>query len=542
MYYPFFGLRHAPFRITPDTGVFFEGGNRGAVLEALIYAIREGEGIVKVTGEVGSGKTMLCRVLQQRLAASVDIVYLANPNLPPDEILHAIAFEMQLPVTRQASRLEVMHALQDHLVRRHAARRQVVVFVEESQGMPLATLEEIRLLSNLETDRDKLLQIVLFGQPELDENLRNPAIRQLRERITHSFYLSPLTDLQIRDYLAFRLHAAGYRGPELFPKAVIHAIAQASEGLTRRVNILADKTLLSAFADNTHTLALRHVRTAVGDSEFRRRDIGGSGGARARLGELAAVPRWAWALFASALALVAVGMWWWMSGREADLRASVAASPAPRAALPLALADRIASAAEGTTSSGSIAPAMAAPAGAASTGVRAGPSAPPDVAYLRIAPELSEPAPDPFRDAREVARNDGAVAARSSARSDPTVRARSADRLEDRMAHTLAWLGRADPDTYLVQLLNTPDEEYLKQTLKNLAKSIDPDRLFVYRTFAGMRPSMSIAYGGFDSPGAARAAIAELPDSIRRFGPYHRTVRGIRTELESARDAERAPA
>ena len=187
MYYTFFGLQQPPFRITPDTEFFFEGGNRGAILEALIYAITQGEGIVKVTGEVGSGKTMLCRVLQPRLRHSVEIVYLANPSVSPEEILHAIAFELQLPVPREAARLEVMHALQQFLLQRHAENRQVVVFVEESQGMPIATLEEIRLLSNLETERHKLLQIVLFGQPELDENLRQNNIRQLRERITHSF-------------------------------------------------------------------------------------------------------------------------------------------------------------------------------------------------------------------------------------------------------------------------------------------------------------------------------------------------------------------
>ena len=131
MYYAFYGLKLPPFRITPDTEFFFDGANRGAVLEALTYAIISGEGIVKVTGEVGSGKTMLCRVLQQRLAPTVDIVYLANPNVPPEQILHAIAFELQLPVAREASRLEVMHALQAYLVERHAQRRQVVAFVED---------------------------------------------------------------------------------------------------------------------------------------------------------------------------------------------------------------------------------------------------------------------------------------------------------------------------------------------------------------------------------------------------------------------------
>jgi MSHA biogenesis protein MshM len=268
MYYEFFGLTHAPFKITPDTDVFFEGGNRGAILEALIYAITHGEGIIKVTGEVGSGKTMLCRVLQTRLPPNVETVYLANPSVSPEEILHAIAFEMQLRVPRDASRLEVMHALNDYLVERHSQQRQVVVFVEESQGMPISTLEEIRLLSNLETKHHKLLQIVLFGQPELDDNLRQQNIRQLRERITHSFSLLPLDHEDVRAYLTFRLQAAGYHGPDLFSRRVIAYMTQACDGLTRRLNLVADKALLAAFAEGTHNVSLDHVKAAVRDSEF----------------------------------------------------------------------------------------------------------------------------------------------------------------------------------------------------------------------------------------------------------------------------------
>lgn len=268
MYLTHFGLSQPPFRITAHTEFFYGGGNRGAILDALIYAIRQGEGIVKVSGEVGSGKTMLCRMLQERLPAEVETVYLANPSVSPDEILHAIAFEMQLSLPRDAERLEVMQALQEYLVERHAQGKQVVVFVEEAQGMPLETLEEIRLLSNLETQHYKLLQIVLFGQPELDRNLARTEIRQLKERITHSFTLKPLTESEIRDYLMFRLRAADYHGPDLFGPVVIRLIARASKGLTRRVNIIADKTLLAAYADNTHTVTLKHVRAAIQDSEF----------------------------------------------------------------------------------------------------------------------------------------------------------------------------------------------------------------------------------------------------------------------------------
>jgi len=168
MYYDYFNLKQPPFKITPDTSLFFPGGDRGAILDALIYAIVSGEGIVKLVGEVGSGKTTLCRMLEKELPKNIEIVYLANPSLSPDNILHAIAFELHLKVRPDDSRLKVMNSLQNYLLERHAENKQIVVFVEEAQSMPIATLEEIRLLSNLETAQNKLLQIVIFGQPELD--------------------------------------------------------------------------------------------------------------------------------------------------------------------------------------------------------------------------------------------------------------------------------------------------------------------------------------------------------------------------------------
>ncbi|MBI2994653.1 MAG: AAA family ATPase [Gammaproteobacteria bacterium] len=268
MYYEYFGLKQPPFRITPDTTLFFPGGNRGPILEALVYAILNGEGIVKVVGEVGSGKTMLCRMLEKELPGHVEIVYLANPSLSPENILHAIAFELKLPVQPVTSRLQVMQDLQNYLLERHAGNRQVLVFVEEAQGMPIATLEQIRLLSNLETQQHKLLQLVLFGQPELDVRMARPEIRQLKERITYSFHLNPFAVDDIRDYLNSRLRACGFRGAEVFTPAAVRAIARHSNGLVRRINILADKSLLAAYADNMHEVSARHVRRAASDSEF----------------------------------------------------------------------------------------------------------------------------------------------------------------------------------------------------------------------------------------------------------------------------------
>ena len=271
MYQGHFGLERPPFKITPDTSMFYEGSQRGAALDALSYAIASGEGIVKVVGEVGSGKTMLCRMLEIRLADKVDVIYIANPSLSPDNILHVIAHELGLEVDNSSSKLDVMQRLQDYLLKKHADNRQVVLFVEEAQSMPIETLEEIRLLSNLETEHCKLLQMVLFGQPELDGKLAQSQIRQLKERITHSFYLDPFPPRDVLEYLNFRLRNAGYRGPDVFNQKTANAIEKYSAGLTRRINILADKALMASFSEGGHEVTVKHVQAGAIDSDFKKR-------------------------------------------------------------------------------------------------------------------------------------------------------------------------------------------------------------------------------------------------------------------------------
>jgi type II secretory pathway predicted ATPase ExeA len=267
LYLDHFGLTEPPFRITPHTDFFFEGADRGATLEALIYAVLHDEGIVKVSGEVGSGKTMLSRVLMERLPQHVATIYLATPSLARDEILHAIADDLELRLSPER-RSVALRELQEHLIRLYGEGRRVVILIDEAHVMPEDTLEQVRLLSNLESNRHKLLQIVLFGQPELDSTLAKPGLRQLRDRITHSFRMRPLKPPEVSKYLSFRMRAAGYRGPEVFTPRAVRLVSRASGGLTRRINILADKALLSAYTENTHAITDRHVRAAVADSEF----------------------------------------------------------------------------------------------------------------------------------------------------------------------------------------------------------------------------------------------------------------------------------
>ncbi len=266
LYLEHFGLNEPPFRITPHTDFFFEGAERGPTLEALAYAVLHDEGIVKVSGEVGSGKTMLCRMLMERLPAEVATIYLATPSFARDEILQAIADELALKLSER--RTVALRELQEHLITLYGAGRRVVILIDEAHVMPEDTLEQVRLLSNLESSRHKLLQIVLFGQPELDATLAKSSLRQLRDRITHSFRMRPLPAPEVAKYLDFRMRAAGYRGPQVFAPAAARQIARASGGLTRRINILADKALLAAYSDGTHAITERHVKAAIADSEF----------------------------------------------------------------------------------------------------------------------------------------------------------------------------------------------------------------------------------------------------------------------------------
>src|SRR5436190_48346 len=210
---------------------------------------------------------MLCRVLMERLPPQVETIYLATPSLARDEILHAIADDLELRLTPERATV-ALRELQEHLIRLYGAGRRVVVLIDEAHVMPEETLEQVRLLSNLESNRHKLMQLVLFGQPELDATLAKPSLRQLRDRITHAFRMRPLSAPEVAKYVSFRMRAAGYRGPDVFAPGALAMIARASGGLTRRINILADKSLLAAFTENTHAVGRRQVRAAIADSEF----------------------------------------------------------------------------------------------------------------------------------------------------------------------------------------------------------------------------------------------------------------------------------
>lgn len=267
MYLDHFGLTEAPFKITPVTDFFFPGANRAEILEALLYAISNSEGIIKITGEVGSGKTMLCRMLLERFPEQIEAVYLANPSLSREEMLYAIADGLNLNLEGQRVNI-ILQTLQNHLELKITQGKRVVILVDEAHAMPLETMEELRLLYNLQVGNHKLMHIVLVGQPELNDKLNQPNMRQLKDRIIHHFSMLPLSQNIIESYLLFRMRTAGYRGPTPFSVAAATHIGKASQGLMRRVNILADKALLAAFVENTHGIDIRHVQAAIRDTEL----------------------------------------------------------------------------------------------------------------------------------------------------------------------------------------------------------------------------------------------------------------------------------
>ena len=479
MYLEHFGLREAPFRITPHTEFFFAGANRGATLEALIYAITHDEGIVKVSGEVGSGKTMLCRMLLEKLPPDVETVYLANPSLSAADIHHAIADELQteLPDGRAHQRLRV---LQDRLLEIYAADRKVVVMIDEAHAMPTETLEEIRLLSNLESNKHKLLHIVLFGQPELDERLAASNMRQLKERITHNFALEPLRRDDIGEYLMFRMRAAGYRGPDLFTPDAVQLVSKTSEGLTRRINILADKALLSAFSENKHQIDRRQVKAAARDAQFSpMRD----GSAR----PVAWVAGAALIVILTSLAFVAGS---YRTNTDAsEITTANTANP-----LPAAPEDK--------------------------------PVAPPTPDDNR---QQEAPAPIQEASAAPAANAEHAQADQGTPPVPEPAIARK-QTLAERIAATNEWLERTPETHYFIQLLSTDgnNEHGVEIFLENVSKTLDPKQIRVYRSTLSGRERLGVIYGDFATRELASAELAKLAPTSAGSSPYLRTVSKLR--------------
>jgi len=315
MYLEHFGLREFPFGLTPDTSFFFACSSYQEALNTLLVAARNGEGFIKIVGEVGNGKTLLCRkflatlnrgdasttaigtqdeaAAGDRSAAKFITAYIPNPYLEPRSLLLALADEFRVKVDPAVDQHQLLKGLTLAMLNFAREGKRVLVCLDEAQAMPLESLEVLRLLTNLETEKRKLMQVVLFGQPELDDRLKQNSVRQLRQRISFQYVLKGLRKNELDRYLRHRLAVAGYKGDTLFHRGAVDTMRRVTHGTPRLVNIIAHKALLLAYGEGRQQVLARHVRAAAADTPEARRDW----------------MAWGWGIAAFVVACVAIG---WM--------------------------------------------------------------------------------------------------------------------------------------------------------------------------------------------------------------------------------------
>ena len=469
LYLGHFGLSKPPFQITPDLDFFFSGGRRGDILSALLHVAAHDEGIMTLVAEVGSGKTLLARLMISRLGPEVCAVYLANPCFSRDEIIAAIARDLGLSSLSESMEGKLA-ALQQELLRRHASGQRVLLVIDEAHAMPVESLEEVRLLSNLETGQHKLINIMLFGQPELDALLSDPRLRQVRDRVIHRFELPALLAEEASAYIDHRLRAAGWHGARLFSGVALARLVKASDGRARRINLLADKALLAAYAQGANSVEAQHVDSAVRELPLIQAPEATAFGSRWRLAGLS---------FAMAT-VISVGvislLGWWRSVPAAV--ATVASEPRIMAGV-----------------------AAMAPATAPATVAARAPVAPPVTTVSPVAARVV-PAPVAAADLR----------------------------LDALLARTQTWLLQPDLGGYTIQLAALDSSTSPDRDLGLATTQIDPEQLFArYSVYQG-RTYLSLYTGRFESFRAAVLAMNALPAVFKSNRPMVRSWAKIKQE------------
>jgi len=294
MYLEHFGLRELPFSLTPDTSFFFACSSYQEALNTLLVAARNGEGFIKIVGEVGNGKTLLCRkflaTLNDNSTATTNVIgtqdgelpeytrssfvtaYIPNPFLEPRSLLLALADEFRIQLDKNVDQHALLKELTQSLLNYARNGKRVLVCLDEAQAMPLESLEVLRLLTNLETEKRKLMQVVLFGQPELNDRLKQNSVRQLRQRISFQYDLKGLQRDELDRYLRYRLDVAGFQGETLFSNSAVARLHRVSGGTPRLVNIIANKALMLAYGEGRQMVLPRHIGLAAADTPESRRD------------------------------------------------------------------------------------------------------------------------------------------------------------------------------------------------------------------------------------------------------------------------------
>lgn len=267
MYLYHFGIKELPFTLTPNTSYFFGLPSHKEAIQVLLTALRTGEGFIKVTGEVGTGKTLICRKLLNELPQHFVAAYIPNPYLTPSELRRAVASELNVVLTDHADQQEFTQRIQQRLIQIHQENKGVVLIIDEAQALPVESIEALRLITNLETESRKLLQVVLFGQPELNDKLALPELRQLKQRVTFSYSLQIMDADQVYQYVKHRMNVAGYRGGDLFDRKCCSLLYKASKGTPRIVNVLCHKALMLAYGEGMQKITPLHVKLSIKDTE-----------------------------------------------------------------------------------------------------------------------------------------------------------------------------------------------------------------------------------------------------------------------------------
>jgi len=266
LYKEFFGLEEMPFNMTPDPKFLFFSRKHREAFSHLIYGIRERKGFIEITGEIGTGKTTLCRALLNELDESTNAALILNSDLPVVQLLRAIVEDFGITPKGRCKK-DLIDGLNDFLLEQLSLGRNVILIIDESQNLRRSGLEQIRMLSNLETDKEKLLQIILVGQPELRDKLNHPSLRQLKQRISVRYHIKPLDRGETEGYIFYRLKVAGLRGDTSFTKKAIDAIFDYSQGIPRLINIICDKAFLAGYVLETKRITHQIARRSIQEME-----------------------------------------------------------------------------------------------------------------------------------------------------------------------------------------------------------------------------------------------------------------------------------
>jgi MSHA biogenesis protein MshM len=487
MYLEHFHLRERPFLITPDTDFYFNGSQREALLDDLFYAALHEDGIVKVTGEVGSGKTMLCRMLINRLPADIRPVYLSNPSLERNELLYALATELGIAIDERGTNT-ILRSIEEQLIEIFAQGQRVLLIVDEAHAMPVDSLETIRLLSNLESDRNRLLRIMLYGQKELTRVLRCDRLRPLRERVTQQIELPPLRHSDIGQYITFRMKVAGIE-TTIFSDASIRLIAKASLGLFRRINILCDKALLAAFTQGATQVDGATARLAIRDARFQSlrplcvTDLI----SKARSGAIV-VAMFAGGMFSQTL----------LANRNDSIQ--------------------------------SVGPM---PAGVVHTTVAQQPAAPVNTAPRTVTPTLKTAA-TPVANTPKPQPVPSPIAIKPARATEPID-------LAAMITETEAWLATANPDDFALQLLFVPADNNEKTIQDFVQKALawraandmtkSESKIRVYKAQRGDTTFIGVVDGAYATQLAARNAHAKTNQYFPQPALQTRTVLGLKNEI-----------